>query len=48
LWVGLALILVPLALWGLMILYGLYGAVRCMGGHEFKYAVIGNWLESQR
>jgi uncharacterized Tic20 family protein len=48
LWVGLALMLVPLALWGLMILYGLYGAVRCMGGHDFKYAIIGNWLESQR
>ncbi len=48
LWVGLALMIVPLVLWGLMILYGLYGAVRCLGGHDFKYAIIGNWLESQR
>ena len=47
LWVGLVLILVPLALWGLMIAYGLYGAVRCLGGQDFKYAIIGNWLESQ-
>jgi len=48
LWVGLILMAVPLVLWGVMIAYGLYGAVRCLGGHDFKYAVIGNWLEGQR
>ena len=48
LWVGMALMIVPLGIWGLIILYGLYGAVRCLGGHEFKYAIIGNWLEGQR
>ena len=47
LWVGLVLMLIPLAVWGLTILYGLYGAARCFGGHDFKYAVVGNWLESQ-
>ena len=47
-WVGLALMIVPLGLWALMIVYGLVGAVRCLGGHDFKYAVIGNWLDSQR
>jgi uncharacterized Tic20 family protein len=47
LWVGLALMIVPFGIWGLTILYGLYGAVRCLGGHDFKYAVIGNWLDSQ-
>jgi uncharacterized Tic20 family protein len=48
LWVGLLLMVVPFGIWGLTILYGLYGAVRCLGGHDFKYAIIGNWLESQR
>ncbi len=44
-WAGLGLMLVPLAIWGLSILYGLWGAARCLGGHDFKYAIIGNWLE---
>lgn len=47
LWVGLFLIVVPLAIWGLTILYGLWAAVRCLGGHDFRYALIGQWLESQ-
>ena len=47
LWVGLFLMIVPFGIWGLTILYGLYGAARCLGGHDFKYAVIGNWLNSQ-
>jgi len=47
LWVGLLLMVVPFGIWGLTILYGLYGAVRCYGGHDFKYAIIGDWLESQ-
>jgi uncharacterized Tic20 family protein len=47
LWTGLALLVIPLAIWGLTILYGLWGAARCLGGHDFKYALIGNWLESQ-
>lgn len=47
LWLGLALIIIPLGVWGLTILYGLYGAVCCFGGHDFKYAVIGDWLKSQ-
>lgn len=47
LWLGLVLMIIPLAVWGLTVLYGLYGAARCFGGHDFKYAIIGNWLESQ-
>lgn len=45
-WVGLTLMLAPIAIWGLTILYALWGAVRCLGGHDFKYVVIGNWLQS--
>jgi len=47
LWVGLILMVVPIAISGLTTLYGLWGAARCLGGHDFKYAIIGNWLESQ-
>jgi len=46
-WVGLALMIVPLGAWGLTIVYGLVGAVRCLGGHDFKYVIIGNWLKSR-
>jgi uncharacterized Tic20 family protein len=47
LWVGMILMAIPFALWGLTFVYGLYGAVRCLGGHDFKYILIGNWLEEQ-
>jgi uncharacterized Tic20 family protein len=46
-WAGLILMIFPLGLMGLTTLYGLYGAVRSMSGHDFKYAVIGNWLEGR-
>jgi uncharacterized Tic20 family protein len=46
LWIGLVLIIIPFFVWGLTILYGLWGAVRCFGGHDFKYAIIGDWLKS--
>ena len=48
LWIGLFLMVVPLGLWGLSILYGLWGAARCLGGHDFKYVIIGKWLEGQK
>jgi uncharacterized Tic20 family protein len=47
LWVGLILMVIPIGVWGLTILYGLWGAVRCLGGHDFRYALVGNWLDSQ-
>ncbi len=46
LWVGLFLMIVPFGIWGLTILYGLYGAARCFGGHDFKYAIVGNWIKN--
>jgi uncharacterized Tic20 family protein len=46
LWIGLILMVIPFFVWGLTILYGLWGAVRCLGGHDFKYAIIGDWLKS--
>lgn len=47
LWVGLGLMIIPIGLWGLFILYGFYGAIRCFGGRDFQYAIIGKWLEQQ-
>jgi len=45
-WLGLVLMVVPIGIWGLTILYALWGAVRCLGGHDFKYVIIGDWLNS--
>jgi uncharacterized Tic20 family protein len=47
LWLGMALMVVPLAIWALTIAYGLWGAVRTLGGHDFRYAIIGNWVKAQ-
>jgi len=46
-WFGLFLMLVPLVIWGLTILYGLWGAARCLGGHDFKYAIVADWLKGK-
>lgn len=48
LWFGLLLMVVPLGIGGLTILYGLWGASRCFGGHDFEYVIIGSWLNSQK
>jgi len=48
LWIGLLLMVVPAGISVLTVLYGLWGAVRCWGGHDFRYAIIGRWLESHR
>lgn len=45
-WGGLLLMIVPLGLWSLAILYGLWAAVRCLGGHDFEYILVGPWVES--
>lgn len=47
LWAGLILMAIPLSFWVFTIVYGLYAAVRCLGGHDFKYIIIGNWLDSR-
>ena len=48
LWIGLFMMVIPLGIWGLSILYGLWGAARCLNGQDFRYALIGRWLESQQ
>ncbi len=47
-WAGLALMIIPAAIAGLTVLYGLWGAGRSLSGHDFKYAFIGDWLETPR
>ena len=46
LWVGLILLIVPIAVTKLLVLYGLWGALRCLGGHPFRYALVGRWVGS--
>lgn len=46
-WIGLALMAIPLAFMVLVTFYGLYAGVRCLQGHDFRYALIGRWLKSQ-
>ncbi len=47
-WIGLTLTIAPLGIWGLILLYGLWGAARCLGGHNFQYTILGNWLTKQQ
>jgi uncharacterized Tic20 family protein len=47
-WPGMILMVIPFGIWGLTVLYGLWGAVRCLGGHDFKYAILGGWLARQK
>ena len=46
-WMGLVMLVFPLGFMALTTLYGLVGAVRSLGGHDFRYAGVGNWLESR-
>lgn len=46
-WAGLSLLCFPVILMGLATLYGLWGAIRCLGGHDFNYILIGNWLRDR-
>lgn len=48
LWFGLLLLCLPLGLWFVFILYGLWAALRTLGGYDFRYAFIGDWLARQR
>ena len=39
------MMLIIFGMWGLMFLLGFVGAVFCMMGKEFRYPIIGNWLQ---
>jgi uncharacterized Tic20 family protein len=44
-YVGLGSMAIPFAVMLIMWLYGLWAALRVWGGHDFRYALIGRWLE---
>lgn len=46
-WLGLALMIIPVGVWFLTMLYGLVGAVQSLRGKDFRYAIIGNWVKAQ-
>jgi uncharacterized Tic20 family protein len=43
-WIGLVSLACPLSLFGILVLYGIWGAIRMLGGHDFRYLLIGDWL----
>jgi len=46
-WIGLASMVVPLMFMLAWALYGLWGALKSLRGHDFRYALIGNLLTSE-
>jgi hypothetical protein len=44
-WISLLLVGLPLALMGAWMVYGVYGAVRCLQGQDFRYLWVGNLVE---
>jgi uncharacterized membrane protein len=44
-WAGLISMVIPLLVMVVLGLYGLWGALRAWQGRDFRYAVIGAWLE---
>lgn len=46
-WIGLVFMVIPLGVWALIILYGVFGAARAFAGADFKYAIVGDWLQER-
>lgn len=44
-WIGLASMVVPFAIMGLWVLYGLWAAARVFQGADFRYLLVGRWVE---
>lgn len=44
-WIGIGSMVIPLAIMLLFGLYGLWGALKTWQGKDFRYAIIGGWLE---
>ena len=43
-WAGMASMILPFLFTGLLYLYGLWGAVRCLQGRPFRYVLLGPWV----
>ena len=46
-WIGLASMVVPFMVMLFWALYGLWGALKSLRGHDFRYVLIGNLLASE-
>ena len=46
-WIGLASMVVPFMVMLFWALYGLWGALKSLRGHDFRYVLIGNLLTSE-
>ena len=44
-WISMLLMVIPLVYMVLVGMYGLWGAVQTWQGKDFKYLLLGNWLE---
>ena len=44
-WISLVSMVIPLSFMILVILYGLWGALRCWQGKDFRYLILGVWLK---
>ena len=44
-WIGLGSMVIPLGVMVIVGLYGLWGALRTWQGKEFRYVLLGGWLE---
>ncbi len=45
-WAGMASMVLPLTLMGVLLLNGMWGAVRTMQGRPFRYILIGSWVDN--
>jgi uncharacterized membrane protein len=44
-WIGMGSMVIPFAIMTVIGLYGLWGAIRVFQGKDFRYILIGRWLE---
>ena len=45
LWLGMSLLIFPCGLWLGTVLYGIWGAIRCMSGSDFQYIGLSRFME---
>lgn len=45
-WISMGSMCIPFGIMLVVGLYGIWGALRVWGGHDFRYAGIGRWLEN--
>lgn len=46
-WIGMGSMVIPFAIMAVVGVYGLWGAIRVFQGKDFRYLLLGRWLEKQ-